>query len=97
MDYEEFIGLIKKGGIPFKQTLQTVFISAFVQKPQILVRWGLYNNEDVLLCYIDLQLNADGTLKDTVGVPIDLVTKAKVAEFIDKWKKLYGKAFNVRK
>lgn len=97
MDYEEFIGLIKKGGIPFKQTPQTVFISAFGQKPQILVRWGRYNNEDVLLCYIDLQLNADGTLKDTVGVPIDLVTKEKVAEFIGKWKKLYGKAFNVRK
>lgn len=89
MDYEEFIHMIEENGLKPKATAQTVFLRPAGCPAQILVRWGRYNNGDALMCYIDLQLNADGTLKDVVGIPLELVTPEKVTEFITSWKRLY--------
>lgn len=81
MTYEQFVSAVHRAGLTTSATRKVLYLLLHGRK-QPLVRWGKYNGEDELLCYIDIHTNADGS-KDTYGVPVEAVTLDMVRRFAE--------------
>lgn len=84
MTYEEFVSAVHRAGLTTSATRKVLYLLRNGRK-QPLVRWGAYNGEDELLCYIDIRTDADGS-KDTYGVPVEAVTPDMVRRFAESIK-----------
>lgn len=81
MTYEEFVSAVHKAGLTTSATRKVLYLLRHGRK-QPLVRWGAYNGGDELLCYVDIRMNADGSM-DTYGVPVEAVTPDMVRRFAE--------------
>lgn len=84
MTYEEFVSAVHRAGLTTTATRKVLYLLLHGRK-QPLVRWGTYNGEDELLCYIDIRTDADGSM-DTYGVPVEAVTPDMVRRFAESIK-----------
>lgn len=81
MTYEQFVSAVHRAGLTTSATRKVLYLLRHGRK-QPLVRWGAYNGEDELLCYIDIRTGADGS-KDTYGIPVEVVTSDMVRRFAE--------------
>jgi hypothetical protein len=84
MTYEEFVSAVHRAGLTTSATRKVLYLLRHGRK-QPLVRWGKYNGDDELLCYIDIRTDTNGA-KNTYGVPVEAVTPDMVRRFAESIK-----------
>lgn len=83
MQYEEFVELLEKEGLPLKATAELLYVHKPGVPAHVLVKYAPdKSGEDVLMCYLE-------SLDTKAGIPLDDVTPEQAREFAIKWKKAY--------
>lgn len=79
MQYEEFVELAKKEGLPLKATAELLYVFKVGAAAHVLVKYGKdKSGEDVLMCYLEKE-----------GAPLDEITPDQVKAYAKKWKAQY--------